>query len=308
IIGKRSPLAWGRSSAFPSHLMYLPLLLLQSAVSVTTLTGTFRSPRLTESSGVVVSRAHPGILWTHNDSGDGPYLYATDLHGTDRGAIFVPGAEAVDWEDMALGPCPRRPVDCLYIGDTGDNLERREHVTVYAVPEPDPPLAAADTQRVSAAALALSLYYPDGPHDVEALYVSPRDTALYLVSKGRGRRGEIRLYRVARAAWDRPNRVRAEFVQTLPIVPDRATGRVVTGAAMRADGGLVAIRTYTEIYFFSSGPGGSLSPANRPVCSIAQHERPGESIAFREDSSIVLTSEANPLGRGTIHTVRCPAS
>jgi hypothetical protein len=288
--------------------MYLPLLLLQSAVSVTTLTGTFRSPRLTESSGVVVSRAHPGILWTHNDSGDGPYLYATDLQGTDRGAIRVSGAEAVDWEDMALGPCPRQPVECLYIGDTGDNLERRARVTVYAVPEPDPPLAAADTQRVTAAALALSLYYPDGPHDVEALYVSPRDTALYLVSKGRGRHGKVRLYRVARAAWDMPGRVRAEFVQTLPIVPDRAMGRLVTGAAVRADGGMVAIRTYAEIYFFSLGPGGWLSPAKQPVCSIAKHQRPGEGIAFREDSSIVVTSEANPLGPGTIHTVRCPAS
>jgi hypothetical protein len=85
-------------------------------------------------------------------------------------------------------------------------------------------------------------------------------------------------------------------------------GRLVTGAAVRADGGLVAIRTYAEIYFFSLGPGGWLSPANRPVCSIEELDRPGEGIAFREDSSIVLTSEANLLGAGSIHTVRCPAS
>jgi hypothetical protein len=286
--------------------MFLPLLLLQSAATVAALTGSFRSPRLTESSGVVVSRAHPGILWTHNDSGDGPYLYATDLHGTDRGAVRVPGAEAVDWEDIALGPCPRRPGDCLYIGVTGDNLERRARVTVYAVPEPDPPLTAADTQRVTAAPLALSLYYPDGPHDVEALYVSPRDTAVYLVSKGRGRYGMVRLYRVNRAAWDTRGHVRAELVQTLPIVPNGAAGRLVTGAAVLADGGLVAIRTYTEVYFFSPEAGGRLAPADRPVCSIAELERPGEGIAFRADSSLVLTSEANMLGPGTIHSVRCP--
>jgi hypothetical protein len=286
--------------------MFLPLLLLQSAAAVTALTGTFQSPRVTESSGVVVSRAHPGILWTHNDSGDGPYLYATDLHGTDRGAVRVPGAEAVDWEDIALGPCPRRPGECLYVGDTGDNLERRAHVTVYAVPEPNPPLTAADTQRVTAAALALSLYYPDGPHDVEALYVSPRDTAVYLVSKGRGRRGSVRLYRVDHAAWGTRDHVRAEFVQTLPIVPDGRAGQLVTGAAMRADGGLVAIRTYVQVYFFSPGPGGLLAPADRPVCSIAELERIGEGIGFRDDSSLVLTSEGNPLGPGTIHTVRCP--
>lgn len=287
--------------------MFLPLLLLQSAATVTTQTGWFRSPRLIESSGVAVSRAHAGILWTHNDSGDGPYLYATDLQGTDRGAVRVPGAEAVDWEDIALGPCPRRPGDCLYVGDTGDNLERRTRVTVYAVPEPDPPVSAADTQHVTAAAHALSLYYPDGPHDVEALYVSPRDTALYLVSKGRGRHGSVRLYRVDHTSWASPGPIRAKFLQTLPIVPSNATGRLVTGATIRADGGLVAIRTYTEVYFFSPGPGGLLATAQRPVCSIAELERLGEGIGFLDDSNLVLTSEANPLGAGTIHTVRCPS-
>lgn len=285
--------------------MLMSLLLLQTAAAahLSGLTGTFRSPRLTESSGVVVSRAHPGILWTHNDSGDGPYLYATDLHGTDRGAIRVSGATAVDWEDLGLGPCPRGRGQCLYIGDTGDNLERRASVTVYAVPEPDPPQIAADTQRVTAAAFTLALRYPDGSHDVEALYVSPRDTALYLVSKGHS--GAVRLYRVARSAWQSAGVVTAELVQVVPIVPERSMGRLVTGAAVRADGGLVAIRTYVDISLFPIGPDGRLVPARHPPCAIAGLERQGEAVAFRDDSTLVLTSEADRIGPGTIHAVRC---
>ncbi|MGW7328033.1 kinase, partial [Streptomyces sp. NPDC054840] len=31
-----------------------------------------------ESSGLAASRAHPGVYWTHNDSDDGPYVYAVD--------------------------------------------------------------------------------------------------------------------------------------------------------------------------------------------------------------------------------------
>ena len=71
--------------------MLVSLLLLQAAAMAPApgLTGTFHSRRVTESSGVVVSRIHPGVLWTHNDSGDGPYLYATDLQGDDHGAIRV---------------------------------------------------------------------------------------------------------------------------------------------------------------------------------------------------------------------------
>jgi hypothetical protein len=280
------------------------LLLWQNGApaAVTARAGRFQSPRVVESSGVTVSRAHPGTLWTHNDSGDGPYLYATDLRGTDRGAVRVSGARAVDWEDIALGPCPDGRGDCLYIGDTGDNLERRNSVTVYAVPEPTPPMTSADTQRVTAAALTLTLRYPDGAHDVEALYVSPRDTAVYLVSKGRG--GSVRLYRAGRETWSAHHPVTADLVQTLPIVPDRSAGRLVTGAAIRPAGDLVAIRTYTEIYFFTPRPGGRLTPSGKP-CALGGLERVGEGIDFRDDSTLVLTSEADPLGPGTIDTARC---
>ena len=50
------------------------------ATALLLLQATIQSPRLIESSGVAVSRAYPDVLWSHNDSGDGPYVYATDLH------------------------------------------------------------------------------------------------------------------------------------------------------------------------------------------------------------------------------------
>lgn len=39
---------------------------------------TIEDPRITESSGLAASRAHPGVYWTHNDSDDGPYVFAVD--------------------------------------------------------------------------------------------------------------------------------------------------------------------------------------------------------------------------------------
>src|SRR5712691_4960515 len=71
----------------------LLLLTLQSIPSVA-LTGTLQSPRVKESSGIAASRAHPGVLWTHNDSGDDAYVYATDLTGADRGSVRIRGARA----------------------------------------------------------------------------------------------------------------------------------------------------------------------------------------------------------------------
>jgi len=247
---------------------------LMFATALFLLQATFQSPRLVESSGVAVSRAFPGVLWTHNDSGDGPYLYATDLRGTDRGALLIPGAQAIDWEDMSLGPCPTRvsAATCLYLADTGDNLEFRPFVTIYAIPEPAPPERAGDTLGMTRAPAVLQLRYPDGPHDVEAVYVSPRDTAVYLVSKGATRGSAIRLYRVDRRAWRRPDSTSdvavATLVQTLDIHPSSEAGRVVTAGAIRPDGRLVAIRTYTEIYLFYPGVGGRLLPARDRPCKL----------------------------------------
>ena len=38
-----------------------------------------------ESSGLAASRRNPGLLWTHNDSDDEPYLYCLDLQGASCG-------------------------------------------------------------------------------------------------------------------------------------------------------------------------------------------------------------------------------
>lgn len=287
------------------------------------LQATFQSPRVVESSGVAVSRAFPGVLWTHNDSGDRPHLYATDLQGRDKGWLLVPGANAVDWEDMALGPCPvlylvrpaaltQRGTSCVYIGDTGDNRETRPWVTVYAIPEPRPPQGPGDTLRTTGAWSELRIRYPDGAHDVEAIYVSPRDTALFLVSKGSMRGSAIRVYRVDRRNWRRPGLrndevVVATRVQTLDIRPNPEAGRVVTGGAIRPDGRLVALRTYAEIYFYHPGVGGRLTPARQRPCNIAGFDSGGEAIAFLDDSTLVLTSEAARRRPGTIHTVKCPS-
>ena len=38
----------------------------------------FSDKRLTEISGITVSLLHPGVVWVHNDSSGGPYVYAID--------------------------------------------------------------------------------------------------------------------------------------------------------------------------------------------------------------------------------------
>lgn len=138
-----------------------------------------------ESSGIAASRLAPGIFWTHNDSGSGPYVHAFDRRGGRRGVWRVTGAAARDWEDIAAGPGPEPGRSYLYVGDIGNNEGTRERVTVYRFPEPALTAGAAteaDPARTEAAE-AVTLRYPDGRYDAETLLVHPRTGDVYVITK-----------------------------------------------------------------------------------------------------------------------------
>lgn len=69
--------------------------------------GKIESPDVRESSGLAASACQPEVLWTHNDSGDGPFIYAISPTGANLGVWRVTGAENEDWEDIAATPIPR---------------------------------------------------------------------------------------------------------------------------------------------------------------------------------------------------------
>src|SRR5437660_5290761 len=80
---------------------------------------------LPEASGLAASRRTPGVLWSHNDSGE-PVVFALTPAGAVKGRVRVTGARVKDWEDIAVGPCPQST--CLYIADIGDNNETRRTI------------------------------------------------------------------------------------------------------------------------------------------------------------------------------------
>src|SRR5215203_4901529 len=148
---------------------------------------TLKDKSVSESSGLVASRATPGAYWTNNDSGDGPFIYAFNTRGDSLGTFRVTGAQARDWEDIAAGPGPQPNKSYLYIGDIGDNDAVRSEVVVYRVAEPALSTATSKLTKSrpgsTEPAEAIRLQYPDGKHDAEALLVHPRTGNIYIVTK-----------------------------------------------------------------------------------------------------------------------------
>lgn len=256
-------------------------------------TGTFDS-LVTESSGVAASARHPGLFWTILDSGNPAELIAVDSAGRVHRSVRLAGSTNVDWEAVAVGPCPAGT--CVYVGDIGDNRARRASVTLYRIPE----------DSLDAAAAALDIKYPDGPRDAEAIIITP-DGDVLIVSKGMA--APIKAYRVRAAAWGPGGTVTAQDLGPLPIDPRTALGRWVTGASLASDGRRVAIRTYRDIFFFELGANGRLSRSDPPaLCDVAGLESQGEGIGWAGDSTLILTSEAPLAGTGSVYLVVCESS
>jgi hypothetical protein len=273
--------------------------------------------RLVENSVAITSVTQPGIIFGLNDSGHDALLFAFDSTGMSRGIWRVSGARNLDWEAAAIGPCRAgtSTSDCIYIGDVGDNESRRSVVTIYRIPEPSVGPGPSDPRAQPAPggiqAESIALQYSDAPHDVEAMYVTASGD-LFLITKRRRLNASRRprqalVYRVPAAAWSFSGTTIAALVDSLPIVPGDAPGRLVTDAALSRDGALVAVRTYTEVYTFlvdsaTGRPAQGIRPA---VCSILElNERQGEGIGWWWDGRrLVLTSE----GSGApLHVVECP--
>jgi len=249
--------------------------------------------RLSEASGIAAGLRTPGVLWSHNDSGQ-PLLYAFGVDGGARGVVRVAGMRVKDWEDIASGPCAGG--SCLYLADIGDNAASRASITVYRVPEPAP------TDGETRPAEAFHATYPDGAQDAEALFVLP-DGGIYIVTKGET--GPIALYR-----FPQPLRagatVRLERIVELDAARTRRRDRI-TGASASPDGQWVALRTLDAVDFYRAAdllrgvPGTPVRVDLRPI-----HEAQGEGVGWGPSGTVYLSSESGKKNKpGTLARLSC---
>jgi len=225
--------------------------------------GRAEHPAVTEISGL--ARTMDGRFWTHNDSGDGPRVFELDTTGAFLREVAVQGAEAYDWEDIAIRG------GTLYVADIGDNLGQRESVHVYRFKLPEGPTAQATT---------LTLRYEDRPHDAEALLVDPRNGELAIVTKDFS--GVAGVF-TARGSG------------TLRKVADLnlGVGQAVTSGDVSADGKTIILRSYGSAFVWERAESESLATAlEREPCVVKANliaEGQGETIALSPDGRAFYT-------------------
>ncbi|WNF28715.1 WD40 repeat domain-containing protein [Streptomyces sp. C11-1] len=224
---------------------------------------TIEDPRITESSGLAASRAHPGIYWTHNDSDDGPYVFAVDSRtGKTVATITMRGVgEPRDVEGISIGPDGD-----IYVGDIGDNLDGSwSHVWIYRFPEPK------ELRDATVTAVQYDVKYADGPRNAEALMVHPKTGRVYIASKN-GDGGGL---------YEGPAKLTTGAVNTFRRVDEVPW---VTDGAFSPDGGSLVLRSYfsARVYDFEDGRLGESEAVAAPF------QRQAESVTYTADGSALM--------------------
>lgn len=223
-----------------------------------------RDDRLSEISGLAPSLAHPGILWTHNDSGDTARAFAIDANDCKvRAVVQFSGVQARDIEAVATGrDGSGKPV--LWLADIGDNRGTWPTVRLYRIPEPT---QLADE---TVAAKTFTVRYPDGSHNAEALLVAPTPNGpMWLATKRDAAAGGI--YRI-------PDALLADGSAVVKRVG--GDDPMTTDGSYAPDGLSFVLRTYVGATLFAGPP-----PGTAPQQVAIPLQRQGEAIAFSADSA-----------------------
>ncbi|MFD9564903.1 WD40 repeat domain-containing protein [Streptomyces sp. NPDC059994] len=224
---------------------------------------TIKDPRIKESSGLAASRTHPGIYWTHNDSDDGPYVYAVDSKtGETVATITLTGVgKPRDVEAISVGSDGN-----VYVGDIGDNLGGTwKNVWIYKFPEP------ARLKDATVKATQYVVKYADGPRNAEAMMVHPRTGRLYIASKKEGGGG----------LYEGPERLSTGGTNVFRRVGDVPW---VTDGAFSPDGTKLALRGYfwAAEYDWKDGKLGARHGVDAPLM------RQAESVTYTPDGKALL--------------------
>ncbi len=239
-----------------------------------------------EISGMVLSRSQEDVVWVHNDSGDGPVVYALSLTtGALRVEAEMQDVSAKDCEDIAIGPGPDQQLDYLYLADIGNNQRTKNRFWVYRSPEPTVPApsGAAPSRLIVENVETLVFAYPEpevAVFDAETLLVDPEDGAITIVTKDHNENGGVSyIYRTdGPPATTELNRL----VQVGTMSFGKGARNRVSGGDASADGRWVIVRSYLAARLYQrESKQGVWEALLGPYTTIALALEPqGEAIAF----------------------------
>lgn len=277
---------WGYWLYWEFRASGAPSFPLETSFAEPRVVGYVAAPELQEISGLAASHQHPNYFWTHNDSGDGSYLYLIRQSGRLAAVYCLQGISAFDWEEIASAQLANQTM--LFVADIGDNHAQRPEIAVHVLPEP----ATLPNRCIPhSEIITFRLRYPDGARDAEALLIDKASNELIIITK---REVCSRIY----TAPLLPLHNRQALLQLRGELPFN----MVTAASLSFDEQEVVVKNYKQIFYWqrknSEQPLTTLL-LTPPRNIVYLPELQGEALAWTADGKGFLTVTERPVFMGS---------
>ncbi|MGE5943361.1 MAG: hypothetical protein ACM31G_03375 [Flavobacteriales bacterium] len=255
------------------------LLLLLLSTSCNTSTGALLvigdiSNGLTEVSAVETI-PNSNLLWVIEDSGNQNNLYGLNTQGDIIKDIDISNAENEDWEDLTSDSSGN-----IYIGDFGNNNEKRKDFTIYKVLNPDK--SPSSTQ-----ANIINFELPKGvdSKNFESFFLF--NNYFYLFSKGRKKSVLIKV----------PNQIGSHTAELVTEFTLDGKDTKVTSADISDDGKTIVLLNQDKLWKLTNFESDQFFNGTIEALPF-DHNSQKEGICFRNHNSVYITDEKNGMMDG----------
>ncbi len=245
--------------------------------------------RLTENSGIV--SFNNSSAWLVEDGGNKNEIYEVNFKGEIVKKLSVKKGENIDWEDLT-----KDNFDNVYIGDIGNNENKRKNLVIYKIPNPQ----VEKGNKIKSE--AISFYYPEQTkfppkkknlyYDAEALFYQNEN--LYIITKNRANpfNGEALVYKIPA----KKGKHAAQLIDTFNMCSDWNYCQI-TSADISPDGKKLVLLSYGRLFVITNFTGEKFSKGKMETIDL-QTTNQLESVCFIDNNKLLLSDEKKgPTGR-----------
>ena len=253
--------------------------------------GKIENKTIKEASGLVESIENPSGLWTHNDGGDGPFLYfISNLDAKILKKISLVGIKNEDWEDLAIGPSILEDTSTyIYLGDIGDNKKNKTIKKIHFFREPK--IKDFDNELIEINDIkTISFYSEKKIENFETLMIDPNSKELFLIAKNKKKKQNI--YKIDTENIEIDEIQKAKKYLTLNL--NNLKGEV-TGGEISRNGQKCLIKTYKNVFLWERKKDEKWKNIWSQAPKILKYipESQGEAICWSNDENAYFTLSEN---------------
>lgn len=234
-------------------------------------------------------------VWVIEDGGNKDEIYQINFKGDILKSLKVKNGDNQDWEDLTTDNAGN-----LYIGDIGNNANKRKDLVIYKLPNPTiEPGDKIDAEKIK-------LHYPDQKdfppkkeglfYDSEAIF--HHDGKIFIVTKNRSKAftGEAHIYSVP----DTKGTYEATLVGSFTPCKDWKICQI-TSIDISPKGDRIVALSYGKLFIFTDFTWDNFTTGNMQEIDLGARSQL-ESVCFLNDDTLLISDEKAHSKGGNLYT------